>query len=99
MSESGADSPKSDQNSPTGSPQVSTVVQGSGASQSSTNPVQVSTPVPTNLFTGTIQDTLGFTTSQIKVLIEEIYYTQDAVLYWKCTPLRFMVVYILEIEG
>ena len=54
MSESGADSPKSDQNSPTGSPQVSTVVQGSGASQSSTNPVQVSTPVPTNIFTVTI---------------------------------------------
>ena len=69
MSASWEDSPEADQNPPTDEPQVSTMVQWAGASQASTNPVQVSTPVPVNVFTGTLQGTLGFTTAQIKVLV------------------------------
>ena len=59
-----------------GAPQVSTVEQGAGASKASAKPVQVSTPVSTNVFMGTLQVTLGFTTDHIKVLVEGGYDTQ-----------------------
>ena len=50
--------------------------------------MQVSTSVPTNVFTGTLQGTLGFTTDQIKVLVEDGYFTQDAVLCWKYRDIK-----------
>ena len=52
------------------------------------NLVQVSTPVTTNVFAGTLQGTLGLTTSHTKVFVEEIYDTQDAVLYRKFTDIK-----------
>ena len=54
ISVSVSESPESDQNLPTGAPQVSTLVQGSGASQVDRNLAQVPTPVPLNVFTGTL---------------------------------------------
>ena len=77
MSALGAEAPEADHHPPTCEPQVSAVVKGSGESQASMNPVQVSTPVPSNVFTGTLQGTLGFITAQFRVLVEEGYYTQD----------------------
>ena len=62
--------------------------QGAGASQAITNPVQVSTPVPTNVFVGTLQGTLGFANYHIKVLVEDGYDTQEAVLFWKFTYVK-----------
>ena len=82
LSESGADPSAEDHDIPTDAPQVLTVKQGAGASQVSTNTVQVSTPVPTNVFTWTLKGTLGFTTVLIKVLAEDGYDTQEEVLYW-----------------
>ena len=70
MSASGVESPEADQNLPTSAPQVSTVVQGAGNSQASRNQVQVSTPVSTNVFTGTLQGILCFATAQIRILVE-----------------------------
>ena len=75
MSESGSESQEEDQNIPTGTPQVSMVVQGAVTSQTSWNLVQVSTPVKTNVFTGTLQGTLGFTTDQVWILYEDVYDT------------------------
>ena len=88
MSASVAESTEADQNQPTGAPQVSNVVQGVGASQDSTNPVQVSTPVPTNVFMGKLQVALDFTTAHIKFLVKEGYDTQESELYWKCIDIK-----------
>ena len=81
MSAPGEFSSAEDQNPPTDAQKLSTVEQGAGASQASIKPVQFSTPVTTNAFTGTLQGTLGFTTAQIKVLVEDGYETQEALLY------------------
>ena len=89
VSESVAESPEADHNPPAVSSNVSTVVQGAGDSQSSRNPAQVLTTVPTNVFTRTLQGTLGFTTSQVRVLVEDIYDTQDELLCWKFTDLKY----------
>ena len=62
--------------------------QGEGESQASKKLVQVSTPVPTNVFRGTIQGTIGFTTDQIEVLAEDGYDTQESVLYWKFIDIK-----------
>ena len=43
---------------------------------------------PTNVFTNTLQETLGFTTSQVHILDEDGYYTQYLVLYWNFTEIR-----------
>ena len=88
MSESGADSPEADQNLPTGAPQVSTVVQSEGYSQEGCNLVKLSTPVPNNVFMGTLQGTLGFTTYWINFMVEDLYDTHDAVLHWKFTDIK-----------
>ena len=88
MSASRAELPEADHNIPTGKQKVSITLQGSGPSQASMNLVKVSTPVPTNVFTGTLQGTLGFNTSHIKVLVEDEYDTQYAVLYWKFTDIK-----------
>ena len=61
MPASGVEQTEADTNLPTGSPQASTVEPGEGSSQARTNSVQVSTTVPTNVFTGTLHGTLGFT--------------------------------------
>ena len=83
ISASGADPPEVEHNPPKGAPQISTVVQGECASQESKNQVQVSTPVPTIFFTETLQGTLVFTTTHIKILVEDGYDTQEAVPNWK----------------
>ena len=88
MSASGAESPEADQNTPIDSPQFSTVVQGAGESQEGRNPSQFSTPVPKNIFRRSLQGTLGFNAYQVWVLVEEGYYTQDAVLYWNFTDIQ-----------
>ena len=82
MSSSGEESSEVDQNLPTDVTQASTVVQGLDESQASWNPAQVLNPVPTNVFTRTLQGTLVFTTAHVKSLVEEVYGTQDVVLYW-----------------
>ena len=82
MSSSGEESSEVDQNLPTDVTQVSTVVQGLDESQASWNPAQVLNPVPTNVFTRTLHGTLVFTTAHVKSLVEEVYGTQDVVLYW-----------------
>ena len=64
------------------------MVKGEGASQVSTNLVQVSMKVTTNVFTVTLQGTLVFTTIHIKVLVEDVYDTQYAVLHWKFTDIK-----------
>ena len=76
MSESGEESPEVEQNTTTGAPQFSTVVQGAGDSQVGRNLAQVSSPVSNNVFTGKLQGTLGFTTAQVRVLVEDGYGTQ-----------------------
>ena len=38
--------------------------------------------VPVNIFTGTLQDTLGFTITQVQVLVDDGYDSQESVLYW-----------------
>ena len=64
------------------------MVQGAGTSQSGWNLAQVSTPVPYNVFTGKLQDTLGFTTDHISALVEDGYDTHDAVLYCNYTDIK-----------
>ena len=76
MSESGEESSEVEQNTTTGAPKVSTVVKGAGDSQVGWNLAQVSSPLSTNVFTGTLQGTLGFTTAQVRVLVEDGYGTQ-----------------------
>ena len=85
ISASGAESPESDQNPPPCAPQVSTVVQGAGDLQERTNRVQVSTPVPTNVFTGKLQIVLSFITGHIRFFVEDGHGTYELVLYWKFT--------------
>ena len=68
MLESGADSLAADHNLITYAPQTAASEKGTGYLQANKNLVQVSNPVPNNLFTGTLQVTLGFTTTHIRVL-------------------------------
>ena len=46
---------------------------------------QVSTvvQVPVNIFTGTLQGILGFTSTPVRVLVDDGYDSQESVLYWK----------------
>ena len=76
MSAPGADSIELYQNQPVDIPQVSTVEQGAGVSQVSMKPVKVSIPIPTNIFTRILQGTFGFTTTNIRVLVEDGYDTK-----------------------
>ena len=50
--------------------------------------MKISNPVPTNVFTVILQGTLGFNNYQIKVLVEDGYYTQESVLHWKFTDIK-----------
>ena len=66
------------ENTPTESPQVSTVVQ-----------VATDAPsVPVNIFTGTLQGILGFTINKVRVLMDDVYDIQESVLYWKLTYIK-----------
>ena len=76
MSASGAETPEADMNPSTSAPQVYTVEQGAGVSQVSMKPVKVSIPIPTNIFTRILQGTFGFTTTNIRVLVEDGYDTK-----------------------
>ena len=51
---------------------------------------QVSTvvQVPVNIFTGPLQGILGFTSTQIWVLVDNGYDIQESVLYWKFTYIK-----------
>ena len=51
---------------------------------------QVSTvvQVPVNIFTGTFQVILGFTSIQVWVLVDDGYDRQESVLYWKITDIK-----------
>ena len=89
MSASEEESIEADQHPPIGAQKVSPLAQGSGASQEDRNREQISTPVPDNVFTGTLQSTLVFTTVQIRVLVENGYYTQNAVMYWEFTYIKY----------
>ena len=71
MSETGADSTEVYKNPPTEAPQVSTVVQVTMAAPS----------VQANIFTGTLQVILGFTNTQVWVLVDNGYDRQESVLY------------------
>ena len=44
--------------------------------------------VPVNTFTGTLQDTLGFTSTQVRVLVDDGYDSQESVLYWKISDIK-----------
>ena len=46
---------------------------------------QVSTvvPVPVNIFMGTLLGVRGFTSTQVRVLVEDRYYSQESFIYWK----------------
>ena len=51
---------------------------------------QVSTvvQVPVNIFTGTLQGILGFTSNQVRVLADDGYDSQESVLCWKFTGIK-----------
>ena len=78
MSATGEDSTRAGKNLPTEAPQVSTVVQVTMAALS----------VPANIFTGTLQGILGFTITQVWVLVDDGYNSQESVLYWKLTYIK-----------
>ena len=39
--------------------------------------------VPVNIFTGTLQGILGFTSTQVQVLVGDGYDSQESIIYWK----------------
>ena len=51
---------------------------------------QVSTvvQVPVNIFTGKLQGILGFTSTQVRVLVNDGYARHDSVLYWKFIDIK-----------
>ena len=51
---------------------------------------QVSTDVqvPVNIFTRTLQGILGFTSTQVRVLVDDVYENQESVIYWKFTDFK-----------
>ena len=74
----GADSTVVGKNPPTEAPQDSTIVH-----------VAMSAPsVPVNIFTGTLQGIFGFTSTQVRVLVDNGFNSQDSVLYWKFTDTK-----------
>ena len=55
-----------------------------------TEALQVSTvlQVPVNIFTGTLQVILGFTSTQVRVLVDDGYDIQESVIYWEFTDIK-----------
>ena len=41
-----------------------------------------------NMFTGALHGILGFTTTQVQVLVDDGYDSQESVLYWKFTDIK-----------
>ena len=78
MSATGADSTGVYKTPPTEAPQVSIVVQVTTAVQS----------VPVNISTGTIQDIIGFTNTQVRVLVDDGYDSQASFLYWRFADIK-----------
>ena len=78
MSAAGADSEGVGKKNPTEAPQVSTVVQVATAAPS----------VPVNILTGTLQGILGFTITQVRILADDGYDSQELVLYWEFTYIK-----------
>ena len=68
-----ADSTGLGENTPTEAPQFSTVLQVATAAPS----------VPVNIFMGTLQGILVFTSNQVRVLVDDGYNSQDSDIYWK----------------
>ena len=66
------------ENLTTEAPQVSTVVQ----------ITKSATSVPVNIFTGELQGILGFNSTQVRVLVDDEYDSQESVLYWKYTDIK-----------
>ena len=56
----------------------------------STEAPQVSTVVQikVNIFMGTLQVILVFTSTQVRVFIDARYDSQESVIYWKCTDIK-----------
>ena len=78
MPETGADSTGVGENPATEAPQVSTVVQ-----------VATSAPsVPVNTITGKFQGIIGFTITQVQVLVDGGYDRQESVLYWEFIDIK-----------
>ena len=50
--------------------------------------VSTSVQVPVNIFTGTLQGILGFTSTQVWFLLDGVYDSQESVLYWKFTYIK-----------
>ena len=73
MSAKGSYSKGAGKNLPTEVPQVSTVVQVATAAPS----------VSYNIFTGTLQGNFAFTITQVRVLVDDVYDSQEYLLYWK----------------
>ena len=73
MSAKGSYSKGAGENLPTEVPQVSTVVQVATAAPS----------VSYNIFTGTLQGNFAFTITQVRVLVDDVYDSQEYLLYWK----------------
>ena len=44
--------------------------------------------VPVNIFTGTLQGTLGFTSTQVWILLVNGYDSQESVLYWDFSDIK-----------
>ena len=44
--------------------------------------------VPVNIFTGTLQGIIGFTSTQVRVLVDNGYDSQESVLYLKFTDIK-----------
>ena len=44
--------------------------------------------VPVNIFRGTLQGILGFTSTQVRILVDNGYDIQESVLYWKFTDIK-----------
>ena len=56
-----------------------------------TTVVQIETAVPSvtvNIFMGTLQGILGFTITQVRVLVDDGYDSQESVLYRKLTNIK-----------
>ena len=44
--------------------------------------------VPVNIFTGTLQGIIGFTSTQVRILVDNGYDRQQSVIYWKFTDIK-----------
>ena len=88
MSAPGAAIPQADENLPPDAPQDAVIGQKAGSPQAGRNPKHVAPPVTVNVFTRALQNTLGLSNTQMRVLSEDGYGTTYTILYWKFTDIR-----------